>query len=63
VDFSKFRIKLSPANGQAWNHDEGLIRETMGLDAESKEYERTTESHRPISASVRLNLKYTLMDE
>lgn len=62
LDFGKFRIKMSPADGQAWNHDEGLIRETMGLDAESKEYERATESVRPISASIRLALKYMLED-
>lgn len=62
TDINTFRVRFSPADGEAWTHSAGLIQESYGFDSDSKGYEKETLANKPIQASIRLRVKYVLSD-
>lgn len=60
TDIDSWRVRFRPADGEAWNHTEGLINESYGLETDDKEFEADRALHTPVQASVRLHLSYVL---
>lgn len=60
VDLGNYKVKLSPADGKAWNHVDGLIGESSVFGADSTGFEKEHKLNTPISAYAAIQIKYVL---
>jgi len=63
VDLGNYKVKISPADGKAWNHVDGLIGESAVFGAESTGFEREQKLNTPISAYAAIQIKYVLAEQ
>jgi len=60
VDFDNWRPKFTPANGEAWNSINGLVKDSTVFGTDSSAFETEAKLNTPFNAAVEVELKYVL---
>jgi len=60
TDLDNWRPKFSPANGEAWNSINGLVKDSTVFGTDSSAFETESKLNTPIHASVEVELSYVL---
>jgi len=60
VDFDNWKPKFAPANGEAWNSINGLVKDSTVFGTDSSAFETEAKLNTPFNAAVEVELKYVL---
>ena len=60
VDLENWKVKFSPANKEAWNSVNGLIKDSTVYGTDSSNFEVEAKCNTPFAAGILIEMKYVL---